>query len=61
MAFIEAFKNNKSLGTDGLTDEFYKISAQELAPFLLENYLESIEFETLPPTLSQGLLTLIPK
>lgn len=61
MASIEALKNNKSPGTDGLTDEFYKIFAQELVPFLFENYLESIEFETLPPTLSQGLLTLIPK
>lgn len=35
--------------------------AQDLAPFLFETYLESIKFETLPPTLSQGLLTLIPR
>lgn len=61
MESIEALKNNKSPGTHGLTAELYKMFAQELAPFLLETYLESIEFETLPPTLSQGLLTLIPK
>lgn len=58
---IEALKNNKSPGTDGLTAELYKNFAIELAPFLLETYLESIASETLPPSLSQGLLTLIPK
>lgn len=58
---IEALKNNKSPGTDGLTAEFYKMFAQDLAPFLLKMFLESIESEALPSTLSQGLLTLIPK
>ncbi len=61
MESFEALKTNKSPGTDGLTAELYKMFAQELAPFLLETYLESIEFETLPPTLSQGILALIPK
>ncbi len=61
MKSIEALKTNKSPGTDGLRAELYKMFAQELAPFLLETYLESIEFETLPRTLSQGPLTLIPK
>lgn len=60
MESIEALKNNKSPGTDGLTDELYKHFSLELAPFLLKTYLESISSETLPPTLSQGLLTLIP-
>lgn len=58
---IEGLKNNKSPGTDGLTAEFYKDFADELAPFLLEMFLESIQSETLPSSLTQGLLTLIPK
>lgn len=58
---IEGLKNNKSPGTDGLTAEFYKNFAEELAPFLLKMFLESIQSETLPSSLTQGLLTLIPK
>jgi len=54
-------KNNKSPGTDGLTAEFYKTFSDQLAPFLLQVFMESIENETLPPSLTQGLVTLIPK
>ncbi len=50
-----------SPGTDGLTAEFYKCFAEELAPFLLEMFSESIQSENLPPSLTKGLLTLIPK
>lgn len=41
--------------------EFYITFAEQLAPFLLHMFTESIESGTLPPSLSQGLLTLIPK
>lgn len=58
---IEALNYNKSPCTDGLTDKFYKSFIDDFAPFLFKTYLESIASETLPPTLSQGLLTLIPK
>ncbi len=58
---LKALKINKSPGTDGLTAEFYKCFAEELAPFLLEMFSESIQSENLPPSLTQGLLTLIPK
>uniref|UniRef100_A0A669D202 Reverse transcriptase domain-containing protein n=1 Tax=Oreochromis niloticus TaxID=8128 RepID=A0A669D202_ORENI len=58
---ISALKANKSPGTDGLTAEFYKSFSYLLAPFLLQVFTESIENNTLPPTLTQGLLTLIPK
>lgn len=50
---IEGLKNNKSPGTDGLTAEFYKSFSEELAPFLLEMFLESIQSETLPSSLTQ--------
>lgn len=58
---IIELKNNKSPGTDGLTAEFYKQFSEELSPFLLKVFEESIQNETLPPTLTQGLITLIPK
>lgn len=58
---IKRLKLNKSPGVDGLTSEFYLAFADELAPFLHAVYTESISDQTLPPTLCQGLLTLIPK
>uniref|UniRef100_A0A3B3IFC5 Reverse transcriptase domain-containing protein n=1 Tax=Oryzias latipes TaxID=8090 RepID=A0A3B3IFC5_ORYLA len=58
---IEHLKLNKSPGTDGLTSEFYKTFSEELAPFLLHLFLESLNNNLLPPTLTQGLITLIPK
>ena len=58
---IQQLKLNKSPGTDGLTSEFYKTFADNLAPFLHGVFTESIHNQTLPPTLNQGLLTLIHK
>jgi len=58
---IDRLKNNKSPGTDGLTGEFYKCFAPKLAPFLLNVFNESISVGQLPPSLNQGLITLIPK
>ncbi len=58
---IQQLKLNKSPGTDGLTSEFYITFFDKLAPFLHGVFTESIHNQTLPPTLYQGLLTLIPK
>uniref|UniRef100_A0A3Q3BIJ9 Reverse transcriptase domain-containing protein n=1 Tax=Kryptolebias marmoratus TaxID=37003 RepID=A0A3Q3BIJ9_KRYMA len=58
---IENLKSNKSPGPDGLTSELYKTFSKQLAPFLQELFLECINNESLPPTLTQGLITLIPK
>lgn len=58
---IKCLKLNKSPGTDGLTAELYKQFSDSLAPFLLEVFKESIDRGALPPTLCQGLITLIPK
>ena len=44
-----------------LTAELYNNFVEELAPFLIGMYLESIHSETLPTSLTQGLLTLFPK
>ena len=46
---------------DGLTAEFYKCFSNQLAPFLLQVFIESVENNTLPPSLTQGIITLIPK
>ena len=58
---IKYLKVNRSPGTDGLTAELYKQFTDSLAPFLLEVFKESIDWGALPPTLFQGLITLIPK
>ncbi len=61
MEAINHLKNSKSPGTDGLTSEFYKLFSKELAPFLLEVFVESIKKQCLTPTLTQGLIVLLPK
>ncbi len=58
---IKELKLNKSPCMDGLTSEFYKSFSKELAPFLLNLFSQSIDLEKFPPTLTQGLITLIPK
>jgi len=58
---ITELKLNKSPGVDGLTSEFYKAFSEELAPFLLNLFLQCIDNGKLPPTLTQGLIILIPK
>lgn len=58
---IGSFKDNKSPGSDGLINEFYKTFIQTLAPFLIAVFEEAIDKGELPPTLRQGLIKLIPK
>lgn len=53
---IKGFKNNRSPGVDGLTAEFFKEFDEQLAPFLLEVFVESIEKGTLPPLWHKDLL-----
>lgn len=55
---INLLRNNKSPGTDSLTAEFHEVFATELACFCVK---ESLNEESLPPTMTQGLTTLIPK
>lgn len=58
---IGLLKDNKSPGTDGLSSEFYKTFSQQMAPFLLQVFNESLSSSTLPTSMTQGLITLIPK
>lgn len=52
---------NRSPRNDGLIGEYYLGFAEKSAPFLRQVTLESTEEGTLPPSLTQGLMTLIPK
>lgn len=58
---IDKLKLNKSPGNDGLTTEFYKKFSNSLSPFLLQVYLESLKKGTLPSSMTQGVINLIPK
>lgn len=58
---LELLKDNKSPGTDGQSSEFYKLFSQQMAPFLLQVFNESIKAKTLPWSMTQGLITLLPK
>ena len=52
-------KNDKSPGTDGLTDEFYKSFWQLLGKDLVQVFNHSFENKELPDSQSYGLLTLL--
>lgn len=58
---VNGLKDNNSPGTDGLSSEFYKLFSLELAPFLLQVFNESLSANVLPWSMTQGLITLIPK
>ena len=58
---IDTLKNNKSPGCDAITSEFYKMFDKELSPFLLNVFSERIRNEALSISMTQGIITLIPK
>ncbi len=58
---IDKVKLNKAPGNDGLTTEFYKKFSNYLSPFLYNVYLESLKKGILPPSMTQGVIHLIPK
>lgn len=58
---INLLKVNTAPGSDGITTDFYKLFAELLAPFLLEVFTESVTKSTLPTSMTQGVICLIPK
>ncbi len=58
---IKALKSNKYLGNYGLTLEFYKVFINDVSRFLLAVYEEAVNKGSLPASLRQGVITLIPK
>lgn len=58
---IEALKATSASGLDGFTGEFYKTYKDLLAPKLLEVYDEALSKSSLPPTLREAVIILLPK
>ena len=61
MEVIKLLPTSKAPGLDGFTAEFYKAYSEELAPLLLNMYNEALKEGTLPPSLTEAVITLIPK
>lgn len=61
LSVINTLPSGKAPGPDGFTPEFYKEYAEELAPLLLDMFNASLVEGTFPPTVSQAVITLIPK
>jgi len=57
---IDKLKPNKSPGNYGFTTEFYKKFSNIFSQFLLQVYLESLHKGTLPSSMTQGVINLIP-
>lgn len=56
---ISELKGNKSPGSDGLPSDFFKSFVNELAPILLDLYREIEKEETVPRSMSMGIITLV--
>lgn len=54
-------QNGKASGPDGFPSEFYKKFANQLTPILLSVFNESFTTGSLPPTMQQAVISLIPK
>lgn len=58
---ITCLKSGKAPGPDGFPVEFYKKFSAKLAPILLEVYEECFNNETLPPTMTQAIISVLLK
>ena len=58
---IKNLSKYKSPGPDGFTGEFYQAFREELMPILLERFHKVAEGGTLPNSLWEATITLIPK
>lgn len=60
-AAIKSLSNGKTPGNDGFTVEFFKCFQDVLMPFLTTLFNDIISKQSMPPTMRQASLSLIPK
>ena len=60
-ASLKLMQTGKAPGPDGFPSEFYQKFSDQLTPLLLDMFNDSFEFGTLPPSLTQASISLIPK
>ena len=58
---IKNLPTSKSPGSDGFPGEFYQTFREELTPILLKLFQSIAERQTLPKSLYEATITLIPK
>lgn len=61
MEVIKALPTGKAPGPDGFVAEFFKDLVSELAPLMLEVFMEALQRGELPQTMSQAVISLILK
>ena len=60
-AALKGIAKNKSPGSDGFSVEFYLRFWNDIKHFFFQMVAESVQRRVLPKTLSEGILTLVPK
>ena len=58
---IKNLPKNKSPGSDGFTGEFYQTFGEELTPMFLKLFQKTVQEGTLPNSIYEATITLIPE
>ncbi len=61
LALVQLLKTTNTREINGLTSDFYKVFINYVSRFLLAVYEEAVNKGSLPASLRQGVITLIPK